>query len=51
LARAAQLLVDQRVPVKRVAQMVGFASRSAFSRAFVEVWGQSPRAFRLGQER
>ena len=51
LARAAQLLVDQRVPVKRVAQMVGFASRSAFTRAFVEVWGQSPRAFRLGQER
>lgn len=51
LARAAHLLVDQRVPVKRVAQMVGFSSRSAFSRAFVEAWGQSPRAFRLGHAR
>lgn len=51
LARAAQVLVDQRVPVKRVAQMVGFSSRSAFTRAFVEAWGQSPRAFRLGNNK
>lgn len=50
MARAAQLLVDQRIPVKRVAQMVGFASRSAFSRAFVDAWGQSPRAFRMGRD-
>lgn len=49
LARAANLLVDQRLPVKRVAQLVGFASRSAFTRAFIETWGQSPRAFRDGR--
>lgn len=46
LARAAQLLRDGQEPVKRVAQRVGFASRSAFSRAFTEAMGQSPRAFR-----
>jgi len=46
LARAAQLLSDGQEPVKRVAQRVGFASRSAFTRAFTETWGQSPRAFR-----
>ncbi len=46
LARAAQLLSERREPVKRIAQMVGFTSRSAFTRAFIEVWGQSPRAFR-----
>jgi len=46
LARAAQLLSERRDPVKRIAQMVGFTSRSAFTRAFIEVWGQSPRAFR-----
>jgi AraC-like DNA-binding protein len=46
LARAAQLLSERRDPVKRIAHMVGFTSRSAFTRAFIEVWGQSPRAFR-----
>jgi len=46
MARAAQMLSKGREPVKRVAQMVGFSSRSAFTRAFVEAWGQSPSAFR-----
>ncbi len=46
MARAAQMLSEGREPVKRVAQMVGFSSRSAFTRAFVEAWGQSPSAFR-----
>jgi len=46
LARAAQLLSEGREPVTRVAQKVGFASRSAFTRAFIDAWGQSPRAFR-----
>ena len=50
LARAAQILSEGREPVKRVAQKVGFASRSAFTRAFIEVWGQSPRAFRSGRD-
>lgn len=46
LARAAQMLSQGQEPVKRVAQRVGFASRSAFTRAFTETLGQSPRAFR-----
>ena len=46
LSRAAKLLSAGRVPVKRVAQEVGFSSRSAFTRAFVGAWGASPRAFR-----
>ncbi len=49
LARAAQLLSEGRDPVKRIAQKVGFTSRSAFTRAFTEAWGQSPRGFRGGQ--
>lgn len=46
LARAAQLLCDGRDPVKRIAQKVGFSSRSAFSRAFTQACGQTPRAYR-----
>ncbi len=49
LARAAQLLTERRAPVKRIAQMVGFESRSAFTRAFTLCYGQSPRAFRGGR--
>lgn len=49
LARAAQLLGQGRDPVKRIAQKVGFNSRSAFTRAFTDAWGQSPNAFRSGQ--
>lgn len=48
LSRAAQLLSDGREPVKRIAAKVGFASRSAFTRAFTEAWGVPPRAFRAG---
>mgnify|MGYP006433995215 CR=1 FL=1 len=46
LARAAQLLVDGQVPVKQVARTVGFTSRSAFTRAFADAWGQPPGVFR-----
>ena len=48
LARAAQLLAERREPVKRIARMVGFDSRSAFTRAFTASRGISPRAFRTG---
>ncbi len=48
LARAAQLLGAGGLPVKRVARMVGFSSRSAFTRAFTEAHGLSPRHFRAG---
>ncbi|MFU8835216.1 MAG: AraC family transcriptional regulator [Roseovarius sp.] len=46
LARAAQMLTERRAPVDQVARAVGFQSRSAFSRAFVAMWGEAPRAFR-----
>lgn len=49
LARAAQLLGEGRDPVKRIAQKVGFNSRSAFTRAFTEAWGQPPHVFRSGR--
>ncbi|TDK49880.1 AraC family transcriptional regulator [Antarcticimicrobium luteum] len=49
LARAARLLLDGREPVKRVADLVGFRSRSAFSRAFTARMGSSPQAFRLAR--
>lgn len=46
MRRAGTLLRDTDLPVKRVAAMVGFTSRSAFSRAFETTTGQPPRAFR-----
>ncbi|MET4102442.1 AraC family transcriptional activator of mtrCDE [Roseovarius sp. MBR-78] len=46
LARAAQMLSERRMPVEQVARAVGFQSRSAFSRAFVAMWGETPRAMR-----
>ncbi|QMU58131.1 MAG: helix-turn-helix domain-containing protein [Boseongicola sp.] len=46
MARASQMLLDGNEPVKKIAQRLGFQSRSAFTRAFTEFCGQSPRAFR-----
>jgi AraC family transcriptional regulator, activator of mtrCDE len=46
LARAAQLLTRTDLPVKAVAGRVGYASRSAFTRAFVARHGIGPLAFR-----
>jgi AraC-like DNA-binding protein len=43
---AGSLLTDTDLPVKRIADMVGFTSRSAFSRMFEAKTGQSPRSFR-----
>lgn len=43
---AGTLLAQTDLPVKRVATMVGFSSRSAFSRMFEVNTGQSPRSFR-----
>jgi AraC-like DNA-binding protein len=43
---AGTLLKETDLPVKRVAEMVGFSSRSAFSRMFETKIGQSPRSFR-----
>ncbi len=46
MKRAGYLLEKTDLPVKRVADLVGFASRSAFTRAFEANTGQSPRDFR-----
>lgn len=43
---ASALLAETDLPVKRVAEKVGFQSRSAFTRTFVKVIGESPQAFR-----
>ena len=50
MRRAGILLRDTDLPVKRIAEMVGFASRSAFTRAFEGQAGLSPRAFRTAQQ-
>ncbi|MBW4709760.1 AraC family transcriptional regulator [Roseobacter sp. YSTF-M11] len=44
--KAGDLLRNTDLPMKRVAESVGFSSRSAFSRAFESTSGQSPSAFR-----
>ncbi len=47
LQRACALLQDSDLPVKRIAQLVGFKSRTAFSRVFEQQIGQSPSEYRL----
>lgn len=46
IRRAASLLADSDLPVKRVAQLAGFQSRSAFTRAFESIVGMAPGAYR-----
>ncbi len=46
MRQAAALLRDSELPVKRVAQMAGFNSRTAFSRVFEQRTGQSPTEYR-----
>ena len=52
---AASLLEDSELPVKRIAELAGFQSRSAFTRTFESVTGTSPSDFRAeiraGRER
>jgi AraC-like DNA-binding protein len=43
---AASLLAQSDLPVKRIAELAGFQSRSAFTRAFESATGLSPRGFR-----
>ncbi|MEP6068244.1 MAG: AraC family transcriptional regulator [Paracoccaceae bacterium] len=44
--QAARLLSTTDLPVKRIAALVGFASRSAFTRLFESKTNQSPKSFR-----
>jgi AraC family transcriptional activator of mtrCDE len=46
LRRAAHMLETTNLPVKAVATHVGYSSRSYFSRAFSELYGVDPSAFR-----
>ena len=49
LRRAARLLETTDLPVGMVAERVGYASRSYFSRAFKELHGTYPAGFRAGR--
>lgn len=46
MRRASTMLRDTDLPVKRIAELVGFTSRSAFTRGFEAKTGMSPRSFR-----
>jgi transcriptional regulator GlxA family with amidase domain len=46
LRHAAHLLATTQLPVKLVADAVGYASRSHFSRAFKVAYGTDPTAYR-----
>ena len=46
---AASLLAASDLPVKRIAQLTGFRSRSAFSRAFTDAIRLAPREFRADE--
>jgi AraC-like DNA-binding protein len=48
LARATRLLLVTDLPVKTVADRVGYSSRSSFTRAFAACHGVGPLAFRSG---
>jgi AraC-like DNA-binding protein len=49
LHRAASLLTQTDLPVKRVAKLSGFQSRSAFTRSFTFATGKSPKEFKREQ--
>lgn len=50
LTIAKRLLRKSRLPVKAIAEKVGFANVSAFSRAFHVACGQTPQEFRGGED-
>jgi AraC-like DNA-binding protein len=48
IAKACQRLAQQDVHISEIARETGFATPSAFSRAFQSWTGTSPRTFRKG---
>ena len=48
MRRAAALLADSSIQIRAVAHMVGYSSRSQFSRAFTNFHGKDPKTFRGG---
>lgn len=51
MQRAATRLIETDTPIKRIAELSGFQSRSAFTRAFEAVTGLSPQQFRSSNHR
>lgn len=51
LQTAAQLLTDGRLPITEIGLSVGFSCPSEFARAFKQLQGCTPRAFRQAQGR
>ena len=47
LQKAAELLAGGNIPVSEVAELCGWESAFAFSRAFRRYWGRSPKQFAL----
>lgn len=47
--RATELLLDPSVPIEVIAERLGYASRSAFERAFVRWAGKTPHQVREGK--
>jgi len=50
MQRAGNLLRTSDLPVKRIAELVGFSSRSAFTRQFEKKTGLSPRDYRKARD-
>ncbi len=51
MERARQLLLSTRMPIKEIAEQVGFANQFHFSTRFRRLTGQSPRNYRLRPQR
>ena len=46
IRKACALLRDSRVSVQEVASRIGYQSPAAFTRAFANMFGETPSAFR-----
>ena len=51
MRRAAVIQQSSDLPIKRVAEMVGYTSRSYFARAFAKRFSQPPSRFRVKSPR
>ncbi|MBN9613525.1 MAG: AraC family transcriptional regulator [Actinobacteria bacterium] len=51
LERAAELLMETRLPITRIATRSGFANATTFSRAFIRSYGVLPSRYRDGEKR
>ncbi len=47
MAKAAQLLKETKIPIQEISPMVGYPNQLHFSRAFKNLYGISPRNYRL----